>query len=231
MKHALITGANRGIGLEFCRQLAARGVRVFATCRTSSRELDALSSSSGGAVRVIAGVDVTSDAAVERLARDEPALAGVQLDLLINNAGVLRRESLDDLDFERIREQFEINSLGPLRVTAALVREQKLGRGSKVAIITSRMGSITDNTSGSRYGYRMSKAAVNMAGATLARDLESRGIAVALLHPGWVRTDMTDQRGLVDVDESVTGLLARIDELTVSRTGGFWHSNGERLPW
>jgi NAD(P)-dependent dehydrogenase (short-subunit alcohol dehydrogenase family) len=168
---------------------------------------------------------VTDDAAVAELA----GRLTDEIDVLVNNAGILTSESLDNLDFDRIRRQLEINSLGPLRVTAALL--PRLGRGSKVAIVTSRMGSIGDNTSGGRYGYRMSKAAVNAAGKSLAMDLKPRGIAVALLHPGFVRTDMTGHNGMVDPEESARGLIARIDELSLQSTGRFWHMNGEELPW
>lgn len=220
MATVLITGANRGIGLELCRQLKARGDQVIAACRTPSPELEALG------VRVEPGVDVSSDQAVAAL---DERLGDTELDVLINNAGVLTRETLDDLDFDRIRRQLEINSLGPLRVTAAL--RHRLGSGAKVIIITSRMGSIGDNTSGSRYGYRMSKAAVNMAGVSLAHDLAPSGVAVAILHPGSVRTDMTGHHALIDPPESVAGLLARIDELTMENSGSFWHANGDRLPW
>jgi NAD(P)-dependent dehydrogenase (short-subunit alcohol dehydrogenase family) len=220
LANILITGANRGIGLELARQLAARGDTVIATCRSASPALDQLG------VRVIEGVDITSDAAVSDLARQ---LGGTRLDVLINNAGLLTRESLDDLDFDRMRRQFEVNSLGPLRVTAAL--RSCLGDGSKVIIITSRMGSIDDNTSGGRYGYRMSKAAVNIAGKSLSVDLKGDGIAVAILHPGFVRTDMTGHEGLIDPPESASMLINRIDDLTIGTTGGFWHANGELLPW
>lgn len=220
MTIALITGGNRGIGLELCALLESRGVDVIAACREASPELSELD------VRVEEGVDVTSDEAVNGLAQ---RLEGIPIDLLINNAGILTEETLHDLDFDRIRRQLEVNSLGPLRVTHALL--PNLRRGSKVAIITSRMGSIGDNTSGSRYGYRMSKAAVNMASVSLAHDLRPQGIAVAVLHPGFVRTEMTGGTGYVDPDEAAAGLLARIDELTLERSGGFWHANGERLPW
>ena len=216
----VITGANRGIGLEMARQLSQRGDSVVAACRTGSPELTGLG------VEVADGLDVTSDASVEKFAR---LLDDRRVDVLINNAGILTRESLDDLDFGRIRSQFEVNSLGPLRVTAALL--PRLGEGSKVAIITSRMGSIGDNTSGSRYGYRMSKAAVNMACRSLAHDLRERGIAVVVLHPGFVRTDMTGFEGLVDPPESASGLIARIDGLSLESSGSFWHANGESIPW
>jgi NAD(P)-dependent dehydrogenase (short-subunit alcohol dehydrogenase family) len=177
-------------------------------------------------VEVTDGVDVTDDGGVTRLVE---ALDGRTVDVLVNNAGVLSDESLDDLDFDRMRRQFEVNTLGPLRVTAAL--RGNLGHGSKVAIITSRMGSIDDNTSGGRYGYRMSKAAVNMAGRSLAHDLKDAGVAVVILHPGFVRTDMTKRQGLIDPPESAAGLIARIDELSLETSGSFLHSNGEPLPW
>ncbi len=220
MPTALVTGANRGIGLEICRQLAERGWSIIAVCRKPSASLESLGP------RIEAGVDVSSDASVAALAR---RLAGEKLDLIVNNAGILSDESLGDLDFDRIRRQLEVNALGPLRVTHALLAN--LAPGSKVAIVTSRMGSIADNTSGGRYGYRMSKAAVNMAGVSLAHDLRGRGVAVALLHPGFVRTDMTGGNGLIDPPAAAAGLLARIDALTLESSGGFWHSNGERLPW
>ena len=220
MASVCITGANRGIGLEMARQFKKRGDQVIAACRRPSAELADLG------VEVVDGVDVADDASVARLV---DAVGDLRLDLLVNNAGILTRESLDDLDFKRMRSQFEVNSLGPLRVTAAL--RHNLGEGSKVAIVTSRMGSIEDNTSGGRYGYRMSKAAVNMAGRSLAHDLADSGIAVVILHPGFVRTEMTDHQGLVDAPESAAGLIARIDELTLETSGTFRHANGEDLPW
>ena len=219
MGRCLVTGANRGIGLELCRRLAARKDEVIAVCRTASPDLDALG------VRVESGVDVAEGASIDALAG---RLEGTELDLLVNNAGILQRVELDDLDVDSVRRQFEINSLGPLRVTRVLLGN--LGRGSKLAIITSLMGSITDNSSGGSYGYRMSKAAVNAAGVSLAHDLRPRGIAVALLHPGMVRTDMTGHRG-ISVGESVEGLLQRIDTLDLQNSGTFWHADGRVLPW
>ena len=217
----LVTGSNRGIGYEYCRQLQARGDRVIAVCRSASEELKQLG------VRVEEGVDITSDASVAVL-RDR--LGDTAIDVLINNAGIIKRVTLEDLDFESIREQFEVNALGPLRVTHALL--PLLKAGSKIALMTSRMGSIADNTSGSSYGYRMSKVALSMAGKSLAHDLKGRGIAVAILHPGLVQTRMTNfTSGGITPEESVKGLLARIDELTLENTGTFWHANGEVLPW
>lgn len=220
MGATIITGANRGIGLELCRQCHARGDDVVAICRSTSDELSALG------VRVETGIDVSDDGVVSVL---RERLSGEPVDMLVNNAGVLRRQSLPELDWDSMRLQFEVNSLGPLRVTAALL--PNLHEGSKVGIVTSRMGSIADNTSGGSYGYRMSKAAVNIAGVSLARDLAPRGIAVALLHPGWVKTNMTGKTGNIDAAGAAAGLLARLEELTLETTGGFWHASGERLPW
>lgn len=219
MATVLITGGNRGIGLELARQLSARGDQVWVSCRRSSPELDALP------VEVLADVDVSSEAGLARL---QAGLADQSLDCLINNAGILSNENLADLNLERMRRQFEVNALGPLRVTLALM--DKLHSGSKVAIVTSRVGSIADNSSGGMYGYRMSKAAVNMAGANLAIDLREKGIPVALLHPGMVATEMTGNRG-VSPAHAATGLIQRIDALNLATSGHFWHAEGEILPW
>jgi NAD(P)-dependent dehydrogenase (short-subunit alcohol dehydrogenase family) len=177
----LITGANRGIGYEYCRQLKERGDTAIAVCRTAARELRDLG------VQVEEGIDITSDASVASL-RDR--LGDTAIDVLINNAGIVKRVTLEDLDFDSIREQFEVNAIGALRVTHALLPNLKAG--SKIVLMTSRMGSIADNTSGSSYGYRMSKVALSMAGKSLAHDLKPRGIAVAILHPGLVQTRMTN---------------------------------------
>ena len=217
----LVTGANRGIGLEYCRQLQARGDQVIAVCRTASPELEALG------VRVEAGIDLASQAAIDELVA---RLAGLPLDGVVLNAGILQSMGLEDLDAEGIRRQFEVNALAPLLLVRALL--QHLPRGAKVALMTSRMGSIDDNSSGGSYGYRMSKVALNIAGKSLAIDLRPRGIAVAILHPGLVRTRMINfnPQG-ISPEESVRGLLARIDALTLDTSGMFWHANGQVLPW
>ncbi len=219
MNRVLITGANRGIGLELCRQLLARGDEVIAVCRCSSEKLRALNA------RVIDGIDVSSAGSIDKL---RSGLGTEQLDWLINNAGILSVETLSNLNFEHIERQFRVNSMGPLRVSNALL--PNLSSGSKIGIVSSRMGSIDDNTSGSYYGYRMSKAAVNMAGMSLARDLKDRKIAVALLHPGMVATEMTGLQGIAP-EQAASGLIARMDELDMSTTGSFWHAEGIRLPW
>lgn len=221
MKTVLVTGANRGIGLEFCRQLRARAERVIAVCRTPSPELEALG------VTCEAGVELTSDTAIAALVQ---RLAGVPLDTVILNAGILEGTSLEPLDADSIRRQFEVNALAPLRLIQALLPQ--LQPGSRLILMTSRMGSIDDNSSGGSYGYRMSKVALNMAGRSLAIDLRSRGIAVAILHPGLVRTGMVNfnPQGVAP-ELAVQGLLARIDALSLANSGTFWHANGEVLPW
>ena len=221
MTFSVVTGANKGIGLALTAELAKRGSKVLAACRKASPELNKLG------VEVVEGVDVSTDAGIARLVE---AVGQRPIDLLINNAGILLWTSqLGSLDVDGIRKQFEVNALAPLRITDAL--RDRLGQGAKVALITSRMGSIDDNTSGGSYGYRMSKAALNMAGKSLAMDLKGKGVAVAILHPGMVKTEMIGGRGEFEPEEAARGLLARIDDLTVETTGGFWHQNGQRLPW
>lgn len=220
MATAVVTGANRGIGLELARQLHQRGDQVIAAVRSSSEDLEKL------AVEVHEDVDIADGRAISQFAN---TLSGRAIDLLIHNAGVLSRESLDDLDLDRIRRQFEVNTLGPLRLTSALL--PCLGAGSKVAIVSSRLGSMAHNTSGGNYGYRISKAAVNMAGVTLARDLQSRGVILILLHPGYVKTQLTGMAGDIDPDESAQGLIKRIDDATLESSGSFWHADGTELAW
>ncbi|HVS65328.1 MAG TPA: SDR family oxidoreductase [Thermoanaerobaculia bacterium] len=221
MTRVLIVGSNRGIGLEVCRQLAERGDEVRAACRKSSLELDEIDG-----VHVHSGVDVTDPPSLDSLAE---SLGRESIDWLVVVAGILEPVSLADFDAGSVRRQFEVNALGPLSAARALSR--CLRAGGRIGLVTSRMGSIADNTSGGSYGYRMSKAALNMAGRSLAHDLAGRQIAVQLLHPGWVRTDMTGGTGHIDASESAAGLIARLDELTLETSGTFYHQNGEELPW
>jgi NAD(P)-dependent dehydrogenase (short-subunit alcohol dehydrogenase family) len=216
----VITGANRGIGLALARAAAARGDEVIAAVRKGSPELKATGA------EIHDGVELTDDKSVAAFAK---SLAGRPVDILINNAGIQRSDTLASLDWARLREQFEVNALAPIRVTRALL--PSLHEGSKVAIVTTRSGSIGDNGSGNNYGYRMSKAAVNMAGVNLAHDLKPKGIAVALLHPGMVATDMGRNPAAIAPELSASRLLARIDAMTVATTGKFLHAEGHELPW
>lgn len=216
----VLTGANRGIGLELARAWHARGENVIAVCRQASESLRDLG------VRIVEGVDVGRDSDMPRL---REALADTRIDLLYNNAGIMHSETLEQMDLDGIREQFEVNTLGPLRVTHALL--DRLTSGARIGLMTSRMGSIADNDSGAKYGYRISKAGLNAAGKSLAVDLAPRGIAVAILHPGYVRTDMTRQTGHITPEEAAARLVQRMDELNLDNTGTFWHSDGSVLPW
>jgi NAD(P)-dependent dehydrogenase (short-subunit alcohol dehydrogenase family) len=223
MASTLILGANRGIGLALARCHAGRDSPLIATCRRPSEALAALP------LQVIDDVDMTDDISLRRL---DQRLGEHRLARLIVNAGILRRDALDTLagdGFADLAEQLLTNALAPLRVVRTLLH--RLDAGSKVALLTSRMGSIADNGSGGYYGYRMSKAALNAAGRSLALDLAPRGIAVVLLHPGFVRTEMTGGQGDISAEQAAAQLTARIDELDASRSGRFLHANGQELPW
>lgn len=223
MKTILITGANRGIGLALTEHLMARGDRVIALCRRSSPALEA------SGAQVEPNIDVTDSEALANLAK---RLGDTRIDILVCNAGVLAHENLGKIDqagFESMRRQFEVNTLGPLRVVQALLG--LLADGAKIGIISSRMGSMEDNGSGGAYGYRASKAAVNAIGKSLAVDLQPRGIAVFLLHPGYVSTDMVGGAGEVSPAHAAAQLVERLNTLGLAQTGSFWHANGKPLPW
>jgi len=223
MANVVITGANRGIGLELAKLFAARGDSVTGICRQDSDELEEI------ADQVISGIDLTNDESLSAVATLLEQLLDGQLDILINNAGLFTNETLNAMDFDAIQQQFDINAMVPLKITMLLL--PYMAEGSKIANITSRMGSVSDNTSGSYYGYRASKAALNAFGKSLAMDLKPHGIAVAQLHPGFVKTRMVGFNGDITPEQAAEGLAARIDELTLENSGSFWHSNGQELPW
>ncbi len=223
MSVVVITGANRGIGLELTKKFLSEGDNVIALCRQSSEELRKTQA------QIIEGVDVTDFSSIEKARKQ---IKEESIDILINNAGVWSSESLELLNeraFEKMKKTFDVNTLGPLRVTSVLL--EKMNAGGKIAVITSRMGSIADNTSGGRYSYRFSKAAVNAAFKSLAIDLAPQEISVALLHPGFVQTDMTDHQGDLKASGSAQHLYERIKKLSPQNSGTFWHCKGEVLPW
>ena len=216
----VITGANRGIGLAWCHHVTARGDEVIAVCRQASVALTALN------IDVVDGVDMLQPSSIHRIVA---ALGQRKVDVLINNAGVWGDGVLGDIDYAEMTICFEVNTLGPLRVTEALLPH--LQAGGKIGVVTSLMGSIEDNTSGGRYAYRASKAAANAMGKSLAVDLASKGIAVAILHPGYVATDMTNHAGPVSPEASVNGLEQVMASLTAETSGQFFHTNGDVVPW
>ena len=220
----LITGASRGIGLELTRQVQSRGNTVIATCRDpkSNRELRDLDIA-------VKKLDVLDGASVQALA---DSLIETPIDVLVNNAGISGgRARLTELDFGKMNECFATNTLGPLRVTAALLPNLRAGERRLVANVTSRMGSIADNTSGGSYAYRSSKAALNMANRSMAHELGADGIICVVFHPGWVQTDMGGANAPLSVEDSVRGLLEVMDGLTTADNGRFLNYSGEEIPW
>jgi NAD(P)-dependent dehydrogenase (short-subunit alcohol dehydrogenase family) len=220
MSLVVITGANKGIGLEFCKQYKELGFDVAGLCRSASRELKGLG------IKILEGIDVADSRCIARVAAE---FKGTNIDLLVNNAGILTTEGIDDYSPEAVLRQFSVNSVAPIQLTIALL--PSLGVDAKVAMISSRMGSISDNQSGGYYGYRMSKAALNAGAVSLARDLATRKIHIGIYHPGFVKTDMTSNRGEIEPAVAVSGIRKRIAALNAKNSGLFYHSNGEALEW
>lgn len=216
----LLLGASRGIGLQLATQLSRRGETVLATCRGGSAALQELP------IRVFEGIELTS---ARDLAELDRRLGDTRIDVLVHVAGVLRGDTFDTVTLEAMREHFEVNTLAPLASIRQLA--PRIEAGGKAFVVSSRVGSIADNGSGGNYAYRVSKAAVNMVGVNLAHDLRAHDVAVILLHPGYVRTDMTGRRGHLSPEESAAGLIEQMDRLGLDETGTFWHANGERLAW
>lgn len=228
-----IVGANRGIGLELTKQLADLGHNIYAFCRSSSKELTE-----------IRNITVTENFEVTEAQKMQSALKNLEfskgnyedkesetksLDVLLHVSGILHSDSLDEINEDQILSQFKVNALAPILSVNAFLPYMK--DGAKVGLVTSRMGSVADNTSGGMYGYRMSKAALNMAGKSLSEDLKDYDIAVILLHPGYVKTDMTGHQGHITPSESARGLIKIMMDKDLNDTGTFWHVNGEQLPW
>lgn len=228
--HIVITGANRGIGLELTRRYVLRGDRVDATARAPERaeELAELARASGGLLRVFR-CDVADSASVHAFAE---ALGDTAVDLLVNNAGIMgKMQALADLDHADLLRTFDTNALGPVRVTGALLPHLRRGSRRKIVHVTSGMGSIGDNTSGGAYGYRMSKAALNMACKSMANDLRREGFTVIVVNPGWVKTDMGGSGAPTPVDESAKLMMDLFDRITPSDTGTFFDYRGHTWPW
>jgi NAD(P)-dependent dehydrogenase (short-subunit alcohol dehydrogenase family) len=230
MTRILVTGANRGIGLEFVRQYAAEGAEVVACVRDprGATELSSLATASAGRVQILP-LDVADADAIRGLGE---RLAGQVLDVVINNAGISgpRPQSADGVDPEGWLETLRVNAVAPLLIARALRENLKRGREKKLVAITSQLGSIANN-SGGQYAYRTSKAALNDAMKGLSRDWASDGILVGIFHPGWVQTDMGGRGAPVTVEASVQGLRQRIAELTAQTSGAFRDYSGATLPW
>ena len=227
MPTVFITGASRGLGLEFARQYCTDDWRVIATCRDPAKA-ETLSAIGGG-LR-IAALDVDDGASIASLAEK---LKGESIDVLINNAGIFGPKDLtrDNVDYDAWGRVFRTNVMGPLAVSSALLSNVENSEGKSIATVTSRMGSIGDTTGGEEYIYRSSKAAVNMVMTCLANELAGDGVKVVLLHPGWVKTDMGGPDAAIDAKESVTGMRTVIAGLKESDSGGFLNYDGTEIPW
>ena len=224
----LITGANRGIGLEFTKQYAADGWKVLACCREpqSAVALQALASAHGN-VEILA-LDVADFKQIDALALQ---LKDTAIDVLINNAGVYPSSSFGDVDYDDWAEGFKINSMAPLKMAEAFVQQVTRSQLKKIATLSSKMGSLDDNTSGDSYSYRSSKCAVNMVMKSLSIDLKPYGISVVTLHPGWVQTDMGGSNAMISAATSVAGLRRVIDQLSIANTGKFIAYDGKEIAW
>ena len=224
----LITGANRGLGMEFTQQYAADGWNVLACCRHPQSALDLQALAKVNANITIQPLDVADFAQIDALALQ---LKDEAIDVLINNAGVYPASSFGDTNYEAWAEGFKVNSMAPLKMAEAFVQHITRGQLKKIATLSSKMGSLDDNTSGESYSYRSSKTAVNMVMKSLSIDLKPYGISVVTLHPGWVQTDMGGSNALISVHTSVSGLRKVIESLSLESTGKFMAYDGKAIPW
>lgn len=224
----LITGANRGIGLKFAEEYSKLGWHVIATCRNPSHanKLNQLAKDFGSIE--IYPLEVSNSDQIHELA---DALKNKPIDVLINNAGIHRSCSLGSIDKQAWLESFTINSIAPYEVTIHLLDNILQGSLKKVISITSKMGSIDDNTSGGSYIYRSSKTALNSIMRSLEHDLGHHGIATLTLHPGWVKTDMGGMGAWINVDESVAGMIKQIEKLNLSNAGRYVDYAGKKINW
>jgi NAD(P)-dependent dehydrogenase (short-subunit alcohol dehydrogenase family) len=231
MPSTLITGANRGLGLEFARQYLADGWHVYAACRDpdSASELRRLADASGHKLQILA-LDVTDPASVKTAAAE---LDGKATDLLLNNAGVMgdRGQTIGNIDYEAWAKVLEANTMGPMRVSEAFVDHVARSERKLIVTLTSGMGSLADNTSGGSIAYRSSKAAVNMVMRSLAIDLAPRGITCVVVNPGWVQTDMGGPHATLTPAESVTMLRRFIETLGPAQSGKFFNYDGREYAW
>ena len=220
----LITGANRGIGLELAKQYSAAGWKVIGTARNPASASELRDTGAR-----ILQLDVTDEASVAGLARD---LGKQPIDLLINNAGIQPLMwKLDDIDFDVFERALQVNTVGPVRVTRAVLSNLRTGKRKTIINVTTNLSSIADNVSGGFYGYRESKAALNMFNKSLAAELGPEGFICIVLHPGWVRTDLGGPEAPLDVQDSVRGMIDVIDSLTLDDNGSFRTHDGNRMPW
>lgn len=223
----LITGTNRGLGLEFVKQFAIEGYQVIACTRKINKKDELHQLQEKFKTISICKLDIANFSSIDQFAK----LFKKPIDILINNAGVYPDSSVDHVDYKSWLDAFKINTLAAFKMTKAFLPHLKKGQLKKIASLTSKMGSIDDNSGGGEYIYRSSKTALNMVMKSLSIDLKPYDLSVITLHPGWVRTDMGGPNGLIDVDESVAGMKRQIDKLTIRTTGQFIAYDGKKIPW
>ena len=226
----LITGANRGIGLELTRQFSEAGWRVLACCRNPEDAGDLNKLAAEYPTVEMFQLDVTN---YDQLAGLSSQLKNRAIDILLSNAGIYgpRGASFGEVDAAAWRQVFEVNTIAPLMLAQAFIEQVAISRQKLVAVISSKMGSIADNGSGGSYIYRTSKTALNQVVKSIAKDVEGRGISAISLHPGWVRTEMGGPNGEIDVNESAAGLKKVLTGTTLRQSGHFFEFDGSEIPW
>ncbi|MGI9283337.1 MAG: SDR family oxidoreductase [Endozoicomonas sp.] len=227
-KTVVVTGANRGLGLEYCKQFLEKGYKVYACCRApeSAEDLLKLKQQNSEKLETVP-LDVTNPAQRVNL---KYTLQGDQIDILINNAGIYgHRMNFGEVESEEWHKVMEVNTVAPVLLVQELVG--LMPKGAKIILMTSKMGSIADNTSGGSYIYRSTKAALNAVGKSMALDLSDKGISVAICHPGWVQTDMGGPNALIDTRTSIKGLMGVVEQLGPENTGQFFNYDGSVIPW
>jgi NAD(P)-dependent dehydrogenase (short-subunit alcohol dehydrogenase family) len=231
MQTVLITGANRGLGLEHCRQFLMRGKQVIALARVPNEaaELDALLVQFPSQLKIYRydALDLSAPERIKQQLDDQP------IDLMLANAGAngAQRQVFGSVQVESMLQLVQINAIAPLKLAEALIDNVAASERKQIAFQSSLMGSIGDNASGSHYAYRVAKAALNMIVKTIANDVRSRGVIAVALHPGWVRTRMGGEHAPVALADSVTGQQRQFDAFTLADSGGFFNFDGQALPW
>ena len=229
-KVIVITGANRGLGLEFCRQYLAGGNKIYACCRSPEKAFDllGLKQSAGDRLEIVP-LDVSNSVMLNNL----PHIISEPVDILINNAGVYgpRDKSVGQIDPHEWNEVLKVNTIAPLMLIQVLLDKVITSNEKKIILMSSRIASIEDNQKGGSYIYRSSKTALNAIGKSLAVDLKDQGVSVGIVHPGWVLTDMGGANALIDVQTSINGLCKVIENLNLTNSGQFFNYDGSGIPW
>ncbi len=230
MSTLFITGANRGLGLEFAKQFLDLGWEVLATARNpeKSQDLQELAKEKGDQISLLQ-LDLRDFQKIESLAQK---LEGKKIDLLLSNGAVYGgKQAFGDMDYENWKEVFVVNTMAPLKLAEAFLPHVERGEKKWMVFVTSKMGSIADNQSGGNYIYRSTKAALNMVCKSLSIDLKPKGITAIVIHPGWVKTDMGGEHAPLTPKESISGMIQVIQNLSIEKTGRFYNYDGTQLPW